>query len=407
MKENFITSNRELNQTKLKIRNIEFSENRIFCLCIALYYMFAILTRVQSAFNTGSFLLGIIIRLGTYCIILFIILGLLGSMKKLTMLLICEGVISLFFLFSIISGSVKNLAWQDVYKLIATTYIPLAFAAYFNTDRKMLMKSIYPVAVISVPVLIFVAFKTYGSWESDYDMTLGYLMVFSALVLLTQFTIDSKIYNLILSILLMVFILFIGSRGPFICVFSFVLLEIFFSNRYRGKQRAILIFSILAIAILVLANYNNILLFLYKVSRDLHFNSRSLQFLMEGVAVSHDSGRNVLRNHYREQIAKQPFFGYGIMGDWISDGLYPHNIIIEFLLSYGYVFGIPLLLMIFFIFIKSLRKNNNRYNNALLILFISYCIHLFVSGSYLKVWQFFVCIALCLPNKNINFSKND
>ena len=123
--------------------------------------------------------------------------------------------------------------------------------------------------------------------------------------------------------------------------------------------------------------------------------------MIQGEALSHDSGRNVLNEYYMELINRKPILGYGVMGGWVSDDMYPHNIILELTLSFGYPLGGFLLIALLLILVSAIRKKNDKYNNALIVLFVSYCMYLFVSNTYLKVWQFFVCIALCLPNSKL------
>lgn len=390
-----------INQTVLVFGNIRVKENFFLCMSIALYYAFAVLTRVQSSVFQGSTVLATIIRFGTYGIILLILLGLIGNTRRLAILLVLEALTGIIFLLSVSTGNIGSLNWQNIYQLIATTYIPLAMAAYYITDRKLLMKMLYFVAVVSVPILIAISIMTYGNWEHSYDMSLGYVMVFSALVLIAQFTIDSKIYNILLAALLSLFILFVGSRGPFICIMAFGILELLLSKRYTPKKKMAIIIIICIAVWTIWVNLDNLLMLIYRQSVNLGFNSRSLLLLMEGEAVSHDSGRGVLQEYYTQLIQRKPVLGYGVMGRWISDETYPHNIVLEFLLSYGYLVGIPLLLALLYIFVKGVKAKNTKYNNALIVLFVSYCMHLFVSGTYLKVWQFFVCIALCLPNRMI------
>lgn len=395
------TINKSLSQTIITIGNTKLKGNNIFCVCIALYYAFAVLNRVMIALNNGSIALGATIRFGTYGLIIFILLGLVGSIRRFAVLIFWEIVAGALFLFSAATGSVGDADWQNVYQLIATTYIPLSLAAYYNADRKMLMKVIHLVAVASAPVLIAVAIMTYGNWESSYDMSLGYVMAFSALVLLAQFTIDSRIYNMVLAVLLSIFILFVGSRGPFICIIAFLLIELIFSERFNGKKRVAIIITVCALAGVIWLNFDNILSFVYNLSVNLGFDSRSIRLLVEGEAITHDSGREALYEHYICLFKKHSFFGYGVMGAWISDVMYPHNIVLEFFLAFGYIVGVPLLILLLVILIKGVSAKNERYNNTLIIVFISYCMHLLVSGTYLKVWQFFVCIALCLPNKRM------
>jgi len=319
-------------------------ENNIFCVSIALYYALAVLNRVLSSLLRGSAALALIIRVGTYGLIFLILLGLMGDLWKLLALIILESVAAVTFLLSVAMGNIGDTDWQTVYKLIATTYIPLALAAYYITNRKMLMRFIYPVALASVPVLGAVAVLSYRYWEYSYDMSLGYTMVLSALILLAQFTIDFKIYNVALAGFLCIFILFIGSRGPFICIIAFVFINFLLSRRYSKKAKAAFIILISASAGILWINFDKVLLFFYNVSIDMGFESRTLLLLLQGEAVSHDSGRNVIQEHYMELIYRKSVLGYGVMGEWISDGLYPHNIILEFLLAFGYPLGVSFLM---------------------------------------------------------------
>lgn len=376
-----------------------FSDDNAFCVCIALYYALSVLNRVLSSLLPGSAFLAMFIRLGTYGLIIFILLGLIVSNRRILVLISLEVLAAILFILSVIAGNIGNTDWKSIYELISTTYIPLALAAYYVTDRKMLMACLYPVAVASVPVLIAVAVLSYGSWDYSYDMTLGYVMLFSVLVLLAQFTVDPKVYNLVFAGILSIFILFVGSRGPFICIVAFCLIELTLSERYSAKRKVATIF-LLSIAVGILwVNLDKILMYIYRLSVDLGFDSRNILLLMQGEAISYDSGRNAIHEHYMDLINRKPIFGYGVMGEWISDGMYPHNIIIEFILAFGYPVGILIIAALLCVMVSAVRKKGDKYSNALIILFISYSFHLFVSGTYLKVWQFFVCIALCLPNK--------
>lgn len=376
-----------------------FKNNDIFCVSIALYYAMTVLNRVRVSLLQGSTALAMVTRLGTYGLILFILLGLMGNLRRFLAFVVLEGGVAIIFLLSVVMGNIKDTDWQSVYKLVSTTYIPLAMGAYYITDRKMLMKFIYNIALTSVPVLVVVTVLSYENWDNSYDMSLGYVMVFSVLILLAQFTIDFKIYNIALAGFLSTFILFVGSRGPFICIIAFILINFFLSKRYRKKNKIAIIILMSISAGILWINFNKILMFFYKISTDMGFDSRSIFLLLQGEAVSHDSGRNVLQKHYIELIHRKPVLGYGVMGEWISDGLYPHNIILEFLLAFGYPVGVSFLIVLLFIIVRAVRKKSDKYNNALIVLFVSYCTYLFVSGTYLKVWQFFVCIAICLPNK--------
>lgn len=390
-----------MNQNISLNRKVILNSNKIFCSCIAFYYALSVLNRVFASLLKGSFILASIIRFGTYAVIILVLLGMIGNFKRLVTLITLEVVVAIIFILSVATGNIGNTEWQPVYEQIATTYIPLGIAAYCITDRKMLLNAIYPVALVSVPILIAVAVLSYGNWEYSYDMSLGYVMVFSVLVLMAQFTVDTKIYNIALAGCLSVFILLVGSRGPFICIIAFIMIELLLSPRYSKKTKTVIIILVVSAAVVLWINMDKILSYIYQISVSLGFDSRSVLLLIQGEALSHDSGRNVLNEYYMELINRKPILGYGVMGGWVSDDMYPHNIILELTLSFGYPLGGFLLIALLLILVSAIRKKNDKYNNALIVLFVSYCMYLFVSNTYLKVWQFFVCIALCIPNSKL------
>lgn len=380
----------------LKIRKLKINNDGIYAFCIAAYFALAVCNSATSALFGDFSFWKMFIRLGTYAVIGILLLCMCVKKRNITIIALLEVVAAAFFVFSVLFGNMGDTDWISVYKLIATTYIPLAVAAYNIEERKKIMGSLYFVAILSVPLLGLTAILSYSQWTTSYDMSLGYLMVFSVLVLLAHFTIQAKIYDIILAVVLGAFILFVGSRGPFICIIVFIAIELSLSKQYSLKKKTVLILLIALLSYMIMRNMDQLLNFAYRISKDMEFESRSLRLLMQGEAITHDSGRNVLQEYYMRQINKAPFTGYGVMGNWFEDGLYPHNIILEFLLTFGYPVGILLLAIITVIMYKGIRCED-QYDAVLAILFVSYCTHLFVSGTYLKVWQFFVCLALCLP----------
>lgn len=375
--------------------------DELLCGCIAFYYAIQVLNRVQLMLMLSSATLALLLRFGTYCCVVFILMGLICNKANLVGFAVLEILVVLLFLQSLVAGNLSSLDWKTVYKRIATTFIPLAMAAYNIRDRQKLIRFIYPVAVASIPILIGAVKLSYGRWQSSYDMSLGYVMVFSCLILLAQFSLNKKIHNLILAVILICYILFIGSRGPIICVIGFGLIELLLSNQLSKKERVGLIFAFSAILSFIWAFSDTLLETIYRVSQYFGFESRTLFFLVQG-AVDYDSGRSALYSYYMNLIGQKPLLGYGVMGAWIEDGMYPHNIVIELVLAFGYPLGILLLACLIGLSVSAIRRKSDRFDNALVVIFVSFCLYLMVSNSYLNTWQFFICLALCLPNRRIS-----
>lgn len=340
--------------------------------------------------------------IATYFIIAVILFKTLNKLQNIVIFCVSEGLLILLFLISSMRGYVAHVEWMDVCKQLLIIYIPLAVGAYNIKNRECLFRFLYIVALISVPLLSGAAWLSYGTWTDSYDMSLGYSMVFSVLVLCVNYSLYFHIYDLLLAVYLSGFILFIGSRGPFICVLAFILIQMLLSNQYSPQKKMVLI-AVGAIVLWILwINFEEILAFVYQTSEELGFDSRSIRLLLEGEALTHDSGRNSLLEYYSYYIEKEPIWGYGLMGKWIASESYPHNFVVEIILAFGYPFGLLILGCTFFVFYKGIRSAD-KYKTALAVLFVSYCTHLFVSGSFLKVWQFWLCIAICMtPNRNRN-----
>lgn len=105
----------------------------------------------------------------------------------------------------------------------------------------------------------------------------------------------------------------------------------------------------------------------------LDFESGSLNF------ATGSSGRGTIYEYALEKIGERPLTGYGIYG-YLYIGLspYPHNIILEILLQYGVVLGIPLLAILLVFELRLIKKGE------FLQLGISFYVYvnLMFSGSY-------------------------
>lgn len=314
--------------------------------------------------------------------------------KNIFSLVSMEIVVAIAFLISYLGGYLVRESLSTTIFNLMVGYIPIGVAASLMINRKELFDRIYKAALILSPIMIITAIFSYNKWQYTYDMVLGYNMIFSALILVSHFLDQKKIYDLFVSFVLIVMTLFVGSRGPFICLIAYVVLYVVVSKQLTYKSKIIFLLLIAIALGLIYLNFSVVLNFLVDLSNKFGFNSRSLVLLIQGNAITHDSGRKILQDHYWELIRRKPYVGYGIMGNWINSENYPHNIAIELILSFGYPVAMLFIAFIFYKFICGLRSND-RVDSLLSIIFVSYCTSLLVSNSFLRVWQFFVCLGLC------------
>jgi O-antigen ligase len=142
--------------------------------------------------------------------------------------------------------------------------------------------------------------------------------------------------------------------------------------------------------------YVQILSFLLEVATKFGFSGRSIRlFLFD---VSHDSGRLEVFNEYLFLIKQRPLFGYGVASWTTGVGGYPHNIILEFLFSFGIILGPILFLICCFLFIKELFKTDSKIQQFYHVV-ISMLMLLFFSGTFTTNPLFFLALSVCLKKK--------
>ena len=371
----------------------KIQNDKTFSLCIALYYFLFVLDKAICLFF-GETIIWVYFERIIVCLILAtLVYKIFETKKSIIFFLVLELIFGCFFLISVIKDNFGDINWISIYVKIVVINIPLAAGAYSIRDKSELIKILYSISIVSVPIMVVTAIIGYSRFESTYDMNLGYLMAFSALNILGHFVISHKWQDILIVFILCLLILFVGSRGPFICLLSFSFFEVFLSKQfdYRKKLFFCMILCILIVVLLCLKN--DLIQYLLRTSEELGFGSRSLVFLMNGEAVTHDSGRIQIYSYYLDLIKNNPIWGYGVVGMWIAEGWYPHNIVLDIILSFGYPFGVALLLVILIIAFKVIRCSDSYVGIASLI-FLSYSMMLMVSSSYLMLWQFFVFIGL-------------
>lgn len=146
-------------------------------------------------------------------------------------------------------------------------------------------------------------------------------------------------------------------------------------------------------------NYKNIILVINYNLLKFGFYSRSINlFLSNEIYLS---GRDEIYEMIVQNIVNNPFLGIGIAGDRrVADGVYAHNIMIEFFANFGVIIGTILITALLFKMTKLLfSKDINVYNMMILWISMGF-IELLVSGSYLTHIPFWILLGLII-NKTI------
>lgn len=142
---------------------------------------------------------------------------------------------------------------------------------------------------------------------------------------------------------------------------------------------------------------NEILEYLYNLLLNFGIRSRSIQlFLRDDIYLS---GREKIYDDVINGILDKPIQGIGLAGDrQIIGGGYAHNIFIEILANFGVILGSFIILILICLIISSLfTKENKRYNMIIIWISVGF-VHLFVSGSYLIEFKFWILLGLVSQN---------
>ena len=265
---------------------------------------------------------------------------------------------------------------EDVLKFTLPVIIPIGLCIASVRNFSVLMKCLVYVSIFAVIIgLLYAIMYLSGAFVIEtYSMTFSYALLFPTCVLLNK---KGWIWKLI-AICLMLEMLAIGSRGALLLsgvYWLFVLLW-----KAKGYVRALIL--VVAVVLAFLFTSPVFLGFLNSSFRSVGIHSRTIQLMMDNELISHDSGRDDITETTWELIGRSPLFGSGVWADREYSGRYCHNVVLEFLLDFGYV-G-TFFFMIWFVFVQArtfLRLPKNHKGIFIMVFFP--LVSLLVSSSYL------------------------
>lgn len=197
-----------------------------------------------------------------------------------------------------------------------------------------------------------------------------------------------------------------GSRTAFLCGVLFVFFAFFFAGLLNKKSRIILFLVLLVLVLLstvLLRPIASLLLTIFP-------SSRTLSLLLTNI--SFDSGRSEIQSLFLEGIKNNPLAFKGLLSDRFFYSInnkvtlditnYPHNFIIEIIYQFGVILGVIFLLMLFWLFVKTMFElRRKRFKNSFLVFlfyffFVSGVLRLFFSSSYLTTFEFYAFVGVAI-----------
>lgn len=204
-------------------------------------------------------------------------------------------------------------------------------------------------------------------------------------------------FKLFCTILSGVYLLMLGTRGPVLLYFALIAVMYVFENNSRTViARTIFLFGC-ATVFFSSPLYETSLLWMYQKAQSFGLSVRVFDKLLSGTA-NVSAGRSMLAETLLEKIVQNPVLGYGICSDRLY-GAYAHNIILEFWMDFGVIFGSLLFATLLTIYIKGLLSADTVENKGLVLsLIFGSFFMLFLSDSILNVGFPMLLLGICVGN---------
>lgn len=325
--------------------------------------------------------------------------------RRKEQLIAIEIVFLFVFLFSFLLGE------ADISLLVSTGFwtfavcIPLGIAGISIVNSNILFRMMRITAYIEYPILCIALLSMRNS--GSYSMSASYVLILPVLFFLYDYLEENKVYGLALSILGMLLILVYGARGPLLCITFYVFVKLFLRQRKDKNIRKLVIrLAVIAIIILAIVNWDIILRYVEVFLSRYGISSYSLRRLLNG-QFSETAGRNDLWDYYIGLIKKKPFVGYGVLGGWLGAGEGPHNMLLEFILAFGYLGGGIVSLISIFLLLRTIKTDSSLLSELVLILAAYNFTMYLVSGDWLEKPMFFLFILLTFLKMRLSRKENN
>ena len=283
--------------------------------------------------------------------------------------------------------------------LILFFYLPLGFLLFKTIESwdnfiDIIFKFAPLAIIIGIYVIFFTAITTIDRSETYVTyMEFSYALMPFVCASFAYYIKHKDTFALILFIIGLAEMLSFGSRGALLNTLIFAILLRFTQN--QGHKIRLIIFSFFFIVVVI--NFESILEFLSQIP--LFENSYILRKALDGGVLQHNSREIILMN-CENRLSTMGAEVSGLFGDRPYCGsVYPHNIIYEILMHWGWFIGTGLLLFFASLFIKGLLRNSS--TRFITIFFMSTIMaKFFISDSYLNNGLFWLMIACMLSINN-------
>lgn len=270
-------------------------------------------------------------------------------------------------------------------------------------DIKRFYNSFYYISVVAVFMCAFyeLLYAQSASYTGDvdtseYNMELAYSILPHVLMVSWRSLKSFVILNIAPMLLGLMLLLSFGTRGPVICAIVFIAIYLLFirPSKYQKTMRIITV----ACAVYAMSFLDQFMTFMQLMAFQLGMSTRIFDKYFEG-ELEDSSGRDYIwETLLRELSIDNSLFGHGVLGSYPYVNTYPHNIVLEFLFSFGWVWGIAILFCIVYIIAKMLINTHQCEINVTfgIILVIASILKLCFSSTFVDDALFFMLLGYCV-----------
>lgn len=379
----------------IKKRNSDEKYSIYIC---AYFILNALNAGLQQGFGVSGTILSIA-KIAMQLILVFLIINFIHKMKYNDFFYFC--VIELFLIFIVLYSKMigSNIILTDNWIITLVSVCGPCFCCAFLIDNREIL---YNYLLKFSWILLFLNMLSIVNWQSLYDMHFSYSMLLVFLLHFTYYIDIKKKVLLIVCVLEFFMILFFGSRGALICICVFFLLKILFGD--MKIQRKFL--TVIGGGIIVIVFYYTYISVRYSLLIWLSnhgYYSRTLTILLSGEFASHDSGRNDVWEKTIDLIKQKPLKGWGI-GGAISelspfDVTFPHQLILDLILTFGIVLGGICCVLIIKFCIKGLLMKSFFDKRLAHIFFCTSIVKLMFSATLFTDVTFFIFLGVVVGSR--------
>lgn len=288
--------------------------------------------------------------------------------------------------------------------------IPAFLISLNENNYSLLLEELYNIGIIINIFFIIAFFLVVFIFKVNFDyMNFTYGVIPWVYYVFVNSLYKKKIIVFLISIITFSFIIISGCRGAVLSSIVFIILLYIgeFCNNFT-KNKLLLLLLLLLLSVIIFFNLENIILYLYEKFSSVGFQSRTLELYL-------DLGYEKGLNHYSDRFVLQAplienlnILGYGLYGDrMLINGNYAHNVLLEWVVDFGYLGGGILCWIFIFKVIKVMKILFFHKGNKNIIIFGATCISILCckymfSSSYIHAPEFWALFGLMIALKEKN-----